>query len=143
MDPSTINWWAILVAGISAFVLGGVWYSPALFGKAWMSENNFTEDDVKSGNAAKIYGWAFVLSLIMSANLGMFLADSPASCPAECAQVTDISWGAIAGFLASIWVFAGFAIVGLFEQKSSRYIFINGGYLIIALTVRPYLAQGL
>ncbi len=135
MDPSTINWLAILVAGISAFVLGGVWYSPALFGKAWMSENHLTEEDVKKGNAAKIYGWAFILSLIMAANLGMFLADSPASCPIECAQRTDISWGAIAGFLAGIWVFAGLAIVALFEQKSSRYIFINGGYLLVALTL--------
>lgn len=135
MDPSTINWWAILVAGISAFVLGGVWYSPALFGKAWMKENNFTEDDVKSGNAAKIYGWAFILSLIMAANLGMFLADGPSSCPADCIQKTDLSWGAIAGFLAGIWVFAGFAIVGLFEQKSARYIFVNGGYLVLALVL--------
>ena len=32
----TINWLAVLVAGISAFVVGGIWYSPALFGKAWM-----------------------------------------------------------------------------------------------------------
>lgn len=33
MDMHTINWLAVLVAGISAFILGGVWYSPALFGK--------------------------------------------------------------------------------------------------------------
>ena len=45
----SINWIAILVAGISAFVLGGVWYSPALFGKAWMTENKMTVADVKAG----------------------------------------------------------------------------------------------
>ncbi len=39
MDMNSINWLAVFVAGISAFVLGGVWYSPALFGKAWMKEN--------------------------------------------------------------------------------------------------------
>ena len=135
MDFNTINWLAILVAGISAFVLGGVWYSPLLFGNAWMRENKLTMEDVKKGNAAKIYGWAFILSLIMAANLGMFLADTPAECTGNCAQKTDITWGAIAGFLAGIWAFCGLAIVALFEQRSARYIFINGCYLLLALTL--------
>lgn len=135
MDFNTINWLAILVAGISAFVLGGVWYSPLLFGNAWMRENKLTMEDVKKANAAKIYGWAFILSLIMAANLGMFLADTPAECTGNCAQKTDITWGAIAGFLAGIWAFCGLAIVALFEQRSARYIFINGCYLLLALTL--------
>ena len=135
MDFNTINWLAILVAGISAFVLGGVWYSPLLFGNAWMRENKLTMEDVKKANAAKIYGWAFILSLIMAANLGMFLADTPAECTGNCAQKTDITWGAIAGFLAGIWAFCGLAIVALFEQRSVRYIFINGCYLLLALTL--------
>ncbi len=133
MDMSTINWLAVLAAGISAFVLGGVWYSPLLFGKAWMSENKMTVEDVKKGNAGKIYGWAFILSLIMAANLGMFLKDTPAECIGNCAQKTDVTWGTIAGFLAGIWAFCGLAIVGLFEHKTARYIFINGGYLLVAL----------
>jgi hypothetical protein len=135
MDMSTINWLAVLVAGISAFVLGGVWYSPALFGKAWMSENKMTVEDVKKGNAAKIYGWSFILTLIIAANLAMFLADRSSTCPVDCAPKTDVGWGTIAGFLAGIWVFCGFAIVGLFEHKSARYIFINSGYLLVALTL--------
>jgi hypothetical protein len=121
----TINWIAVLVAGISAFVLGGVWYSPALFGKAWMSENKFTEDDVKKGNAAKIYGWSFTLSLVMAANLAMFLSDPK----------IDLSQGIMYGSLTGLWIFCGIAIVGLFEHKSARYIFINGGYMVIALTL--------
>ncbi len=135
MDMSSINWLAVLVAGISAFVLGGVWYSPALFGNAWMSENRMTVEDVKKGNATKIYGIAFILSLLMAVNLAMYLADTPAECTGNCAQKTDITWGAIAGFLSGIWPFCGIAIVGLFEHKSASYIFINGGYLLVALTL--------
>ncbi len=135
MDMNSINWLAVLVAGISAFVLGGVWYSPLLFGKAWMSENKLTEEDVKKGNASKIYGWAFVLSLIMAANLAMFLADTPVECTGNCAQKTDVTWGTIAGFLAGIWAFCAIATVALFEQKTARYIFINGGYALLALTL--------
>jgi len=132
---SSINWLAVLVAGISAFVLGGIWYSPALFGKAWMTENKITVEEIRKGNAAKIYGWAFILSLLMASNLAMFLADGPSTCPANCVQKTDLAWGTIAGFLAGIWPFCGLAIIGLFEHRSARYIFINGGYLLVALTL--------
>jgi Protein of unknown function (DUF1761) len=31
-----INDWAVLVAAVVAFVMGGLWYSPLLFGKAWV-----------------------------------------------------------------------------------------------------------
>jgi hypothetical protein len=31
-----INYWAVLVAAAVAFVMGGLWYSPLLFGKAWL-----------------------------------------------------------------------------------------------------------
>ncbi len=133
MNMGAINWWAILVAGISAFVLGGVWYSPALFGRAWMSENKMTLEQVQKGNKSKIFGWAFVLSLIMAANLGMFLADPASPCPDV--PRADLRWGTIAGFLTGIWVFCGIAIVALFEHKTARYIFINGGYCLIALVL--------
>jgi hypothetical protein len=132
---SSINWLAVLVAGISAFVLGGVWYSPALFGKAWMKDNKLTIEDMQKGSKAKIFGWAFILSLIMAANLAMFLADPPASCPSGCGVHTDVKWGATAGLLASIWVFGGVATIALFEHKPSRLIFINGGYWVLALTL--------
>ena len=125
MIMSSINWIAVLVAGLSAFILGGVWYSPALFGNAWMKENKLTVEDVKKGNKSKIFGWSLVITLIMSVNLAMFLAD----------QKTDIVWGTIAGLLAGVWVFAGIAITGLFEHKTGKYIFINGFYQLIALAL--------
>lgn len=131
----TINWLAVLVAGISAFVLGGIWYSPTLFGNAWMKDNGFTEEELKKGNAAKIFGWAFILSMVAAVNLGMFLADTPAECTGVCAQKTDVAWGTAAGFLAGIWVFCFVFIHGLFEHKPARLMWINGGYGLAALTL--------
>lgn len=130
-----LNWLAIFVAGLSAFVLGGIWYSPTLFGNAWMKDNNLTLEKIKSGNAGKIYGWTFVLSLIAAVNLGMFLADTPSECTGVCAQITDVSWGSAAGFLAGIWVFCFVFIYGLFEHKPTRLSWINGGYALVALTL--------
>ncbi|HYJ38466.1 MAG TPA: DUF1761 domain-containing protein [Chitinophagaceae bacterium] len=120
----TINWLAVAVAGISAFVLGGVWYSPALFGKAWMKENNMSVEDVQKGNKAKIFGWSFILSLIMAVNLAMYLSADPK---------IDLAMGIVYGLLTGVWIFCGIAIVALFEHRSARYIFVNGGYMLVAL----------
>jgi len=120
-----VNWLAVAVAGISAFVLGGVWYSPALFGKAWMKENNLSVEDVQKGNKAKIFGWSFILSLVMAVNLAMFLSDPK----------IDLKMAIIYGLLTGLWIFCGIAIVALFEMKSTRYIFVNGGYMIVALAL--------
>jgi hypothetical protein len=128
-----INWWAVLVAGISSFVVGGIWYSPGLFGKAWMKDNNFTEEEIKKGgNKGKIFGFTLVFSLLMAVNLAMFLS-TPADCPPQCAAPADMTWGAMAGFLAGIWTFCAIAIHSLFEFKSWRLIFINGFYSVVAL----------
>lgn len=125
MHEINVNWLAVLVAGISAFVLGGVWYSPLFMGKAWMRENNFTLADVQQGNKAKIFGWAFLLSLVMAVNLAMFLE----------APDMNLHKGVLYGSLTGVWVFCGLAIVALFEHKSARYIFINGGYCLMALAL--------
>jgi hypothetical protein len=136
MDMQSINWLAVLVAGISSFVVGGIWYSPGLFGKAWMKDNNFTEEQIKNGgNKGKIFGFTLIFSLLMAANLGMFLADGPADCPTACVQHTDVGFGAMAGFLAGIWTFCAIAIHSLFELKPWRLILINGFYSLVALTL--------
>jgi len=135
MQLGTINWLAVLVAGLSSFVVGGIWYSPGLFGKAWMKDNRLTEEDVKKGSKAKVFGWTLIFSLLMAANLGMFLAPSPEGCTGQCAPVVDMSWGATAGFLAGVWTFCAIAIHSLFEQKPWRVILINGFYSIVSLTL--------
>ena len=125
MNFSLINWLAVIVAGLSAFAVGGLWYSRSIFGNAWMADAKLTEEEIKKGNMGKIFGLTAVFSLIMAVNLGMFLADAK----------TTAAWGAEAGFLAGIWTFCAIATAALFEQKSWRYIFINGGYSIVSLTL--------
>jgi hypothetical protein len=126
MDISTLNWPAIIVAAGSSFLIGGLWYSPILFGKQWMQENNLTDEEMKKGNMPKIFGLTFLFSLIMAFNLAMFLNDSK----------TDAAWGATAGFLAGFgWVAMCIFTIGQFERKSTRYMLINGGYVTVGLTV--------
>jgi hypothetical protein len=126
MDFSKINYFAVLVAALSTFVLGGLWYSPLLFGKAWMRANNFSESDVATFSKARMFGWSFIFALVMSLNLSMFLA----------APGTNVNWGIGAGALTGVgWVAMAIAIIGVFENKSWGYIAINGGYMIVAFVV--------
>ena len=133
MDMSTLNIWAILAATVSAFILGGLWYSPMLFHKPWMKANGFTEADVAGGNMAKIFGLAFIFTLIMAFNLAMFLNDPK----------TNLAWGATAGFLAGFgWAALGLSIVALFEHRPWPYMVINGGYLTVALVIMGAIIGG-
>ena len=52
---SSINWLAILVAAISAFVVGGIWYSPIMFSNAWMKENKLIRRDCKGREIKQKY----------------------------------------------------------------------------------------
>jgi hypothetical protein len=122
MDIRTLHVWAILVAAVSAFVLGGIWYSPMLFAGAWKRANGF--GDTHPPATPKIFIISFLLTLVMAFNLAMFLNDPK----------TTATWGATAGFLAGFgWVAMGLGIVSLFERRSFTYVAINGGYLTLAL----------
>ena len=120
-----LNIWAVIVAALSTFLIGGLWYSTALFGKPWMRENGFTEETLKGRNMAKIFGLAFLLAIIAAFNLAMFLG--PEDRPAMGAL-----WGFAAGFG---WVATFVGTHYLFERKSFTLFLINAGYSIVALTL--------
>ena len=128
MDISTtldnINWLSVIVASISAFVVGGIWYGP-LFGMAWMKEFGFTEENLKKRSIPKTFGLSLFLSFIAALNLEMFIG-------AE----ADLIFGTMAGLLAGIgWVATMIGIIYLFEMKSMKAFLINAGYCVIALTL--------
>ena len=63
-----VNYIAVALAALSAFLLGGLWYSPALFADRWMRLTGQSEETLKGGNMAVIFGGAFVLNLIAAAS---------------------------------------------------------------------------
>lgn len=130
MDFSNINIWAVLVATLSTFLVGAVWYGP-LFGKTWMAAAGMDDEKIKQANMGKIFGLAFVFELIMAFNLAMFFHGSPEAS----AQITAGS-GAFYGFLTGFgWIFFALAVNSLYEQKSWKYIWVNGGYWTITFTI--------
>lgn len=118
-----INWLSVLIAGISTFVIGGLWYGP-LFGKAWMKEFGFTQEQLKSRKPAVVFGVSFLLMLIAAVNLAMFIGPQ-----------ADFSYGMTAGFFAGLgWVAMLLGVIYLFEMRSFKAWLINAGYCIVSLT---------
>jgi hypothetical protein len=128
-----LNLLAILAAAIATFVIGGLWYSPALFHRPWMRANRFTDADLAGGRIGLIFGLAFLFALVMAFNLAMFLEDPE----------TTLAWGATAGGLAAVWVVLGIGTVALFERRPAAYTLINGGYWVVSLIVMGAIIGGL
>ena len=124
MDLSRVNYVAVLVAALSSFLIGGLWYSPILFARAWMREAGLDEARLRA-KVATVFAGAFVLALVIALNLALFLGEH-----------ATIAWGAGAGALAGIgWAATSLATVFLFERRSLMLIVIDGGYLAVSYTV--------
>ena len=73
-----VNWLAVIAAAVVSFFIGGLWYSPVMFLKAWQRGAGVTDAQLQSGHPLKIYGGGLVLSLIAAFRTGS-LPDAQAS----------------------------------------------------------------
>lgn len=149
-----INFLAILTASVSALVVGFVWYNPNVFGNAWMKAAGMSEEQVKGGNMAKIFGLALLFAIMLAFALqgitihqmgafSMVGGDIENALPSYQAFMDDygdafrtFKHGALHGALAGIFI--ALPILGtnaLFERKGAKYIFINSGYWIVTLAI--------
>jgi len=116
---------AVFAAAIASFALGGLWYSPVLFAKAWQREAGVTDDQLRNANMGRIFGLTFLLCLLASCVFALFLGPHP-----------TLVLGVGAGFAAGLcWVAASFGINYLFERRSLRLFLINGGYHTLQFTL--------
>jgi hypothetical protein len=149
-----INFLAVLVAVLSSFVVGFVWYNPKVFGTIWMNEIGMTEEKAKQGNMAKIFGLTFVFAFLLAffmqpltihqfSAMGLVGGDVVNAKPSYTAFMADygdvfrtFKHVAMHGLMAGLFI--ALPIVGtncLFEQKSFRYAAITSGYWIVVMTI--------
>lgn len=125
MDDLHFNFAAIFVAALMSFAIGGLWYSPLLFARAWMKEAGLTEQQTKDAPMGRTFGLAAVASLVMAFNLAAFIGPK-----------ASLGFGLFAGAAAAIgWVAMSLGVIYLFEQRSLKLWLINSGYQVMAYTL--------
>jgi len=108
--------WLLLIAAVSAFLLGGIWYGP-LFGKAWARENGFAAD-FRGGPPARVLGLSFVFTFLAAAGYLHLVGFSD-----------DILASAMQGLGAGALIAAtSLGINYQFTGKSMKLWLIDGGY---------------
>ena len=112
-----VNVLAVLVAALSSFVLGGLWYSNALFGNAWRREAG-DQRKPGEGHPARVFGMSFGFALVAALAYAFLV-------PAAANPVDALVQGLLVG--AGI-VGASFGINYQFAGRGFRLWLIDGGY---------------
>lgn len=127
---------AVVAATVAAMVVGGLWYSPLLFVKAWMKEMGYSEGDAekmkKEGSKAML--GQLVASFIMAYVLAHFLRYAGANTAAL-------------GVQGAVWAWLGFQATGIashvfFERKSWTWFAITAGCCLVTAVVMGAIIGG-
>ena len=114
-----INYLAVVVAAVSSFLLGGLWYSPLLFLKPWNKAMGRDENS-SQGHPAKVFGLSFFFALVAAAGFAHLVGPAPALNLA-------LHYGLIVGIC---FVATSFGINYQFADRPMSAVVIDGGYHI-------------
>jgi uncharacterized protein DUF1761 len=113
----SVNILAVFVAALSSFLLGGLWYSPVMFGARWQREAGDARK-AGEGHPAKVFGLSFLFALIAAFAYAVVI---PQPSSAVSAGIQGLAIGA--GLVA-----ASFGINYQFANRSTIMWLIDGGY---------------
>lgn len=122
----SINYVAVLVAALSSFVVGWLWYGP-LFGKPWMKLNGFDPVKMREGALPMplVMGSNYIATVLAAFALAMFLG-------AE----SDPAFGIFAGIMVAVfWIGTSRLNDVLYERKPLGLFFINTGYYLVTYSI--------
>jgi len=121
---SHINWLAVIVAGIAYFMLGGLWYSKALFGSKWaaLQKMDMNDPNMKKGVGAIMF-YSFILMLFTAIGLAILVVRMDVVLLSGA-----IKLGLVTGLLFAI---TSVSISFVYEKKPMALHFITGGYLLL------------
>lgn len=124
-----LNYSAIIVAALASMVIGALWYSPLLFGKAWMKLSGLTKAKLRKmkKKAGPSYVVGLLASLVMAYVLANFLNFMRVSTLEGAAQV-------------GLWLWLGFVattMLGmvLWEGRPVKLYVLNAAYQLVSIVV--------
>ena len=121
-----IKYPAVIVATLAHYILGGLWYSPLLFGNKFIQLINWTPEQlrqVESQSHTKELVLAFVMSLVLVYVLAHFVNYTKTT-------------SALGGIQTAFWIWLGFVVTTqaptvIFEGRSFGLFAINVAYQLV------------
>jgi hypothetical protein len=121
-----INIWAVLVAAMSSFLLGGLWYSHRVFGAVWCrAAGKELQQEPQMGHAFRVFALSFLFALVSAAAFAYWLGPRPS-------LDTALFNSVIAGVC---FVGASFGMNYQFANRSLVLWLIDGGYHTVQFLV--------
>lgn len=126
-----VNYLAVVVSAVVIFVIGGIWYSPALFAKPWIALMGKSEEQMKAERANVsmpfMFLQAFITGLIVAWVMAVVLRHFTNPTALRGAEIGALCWLGFAG--------ATSYTTSLFSGESKRLWAINSGYYLVSFVV--------
>jgi len=119
-----VNYIAVLVAAVVAFIIGGLWYSPFVLGKQWMK--------LRGMDPASMKGMAFPMGLMVQEFITTLVMAFVIS---QFAMWVG-AFGPVAGLVLGFWLWLGFVATTMFsatlwEKYPLGLFVINAGLRLV------------
>lgn len=119
-----VNLLAVVLGAAAFFAVGALWYT-ALFGRVWQRHVGLSDEQLKGGNMAVIFGLTFLFEMLVSLMLGHNIARTDPSDRAIMMMAV--------GFGLTIMVPA-IGINYLYQRKSGTLFAIDAGHFVLGTT---------
>lgn len=127
MSTSGVNYLAILVAAAAYFILGAVWYTKQVFGKAWMEGIGKTEEQCKAAFSAWKLVWTFIGSFIAAYGIARVLS---------WLAPVDTYAGIVVGLIAGVcFALATMCINDIMEGRPTKLTMVNALYHVFGFVI--------
>ena len=118
-DIADLNWWAILVATVLGFALGGLWYGP-FFGNAWLAAMGKTADEIEPSATPFIV--SFFTALLTAVVLAWLIS---------ALAITSLMGGLLLGLLTGVgFIATAMASDSAFCGWGVKLFVIQSGYRV-------------
>ncbi len=120
MHIQSVHWLSVLVAALSGFIIGGLWYGP-LFQKPWMRLTGMSKEKGAQASMPLTFGGAYVLNLLGAFAIAMLLGE-------QHGVLLGLHAGAFSGLF---FIATALGVIYLFEQRPFKLWLINAGYQVV------------
>ncbi|WEO78491.1 DUF1761 domain-containing protein [Cryobacterium sp. SO2] len=131
MFLAELNWLAVLVATLAAFVAGAIWFGPKTFFPLWWKLMGHGPDEQPAGKMAVVFGSTFVAALVEATAVASVI---------HFVAATDPGFGTLQGGVTGLLLGIGLAAASslshrLFAGHGFRVWLIECGSDVLNLTI--------